>query len=47
MDAASRIDRILHRNRSIFLEIMGKDATEKRVINLAVIYRKVFRIFAV
>ncbi len=31
MDAASRIDRILHRNRSILLEIMGKDSTEKRV----------------
>jgi hypothetical protein len=31
MDAAERIDKILHRNRSILLEIMGKTGTEKLV----------------
>lgn len=31
LDAASRIDGILHRNRSILLEIMGKEGNEKRV----------------
>lgn len=41
MDAASRIDRILHRNRSILLEIMGKDSNEKRV-NRAILDSKKF-----
>jgi hypothetical protein len=29
--AVSQIDTILHRNRSILLEIMGKNATQKKV----------------
>ncbi|MBK8080502.1 MAG: hypothetical protein IPK25_09595 [Saprospiraceae bacterium] len=31
VDAAQRIDKILHRNRSILLEIMGKNGTQKKV----------------
>lgn len=30
-DAAHRIDTILHRNRSILLEIMGKNSVQKKV----------------
>ena len=30
-DATTRIDRILHRNRSILLEIMGKNTKQKKV----------------
>ncbi len=41
MDAASRIDRILHRNRSILLEIMGKDSNEK-CVNRAILDSKKF-----
>ena len=31
MEASERIDKILHRNRSILLEIMGKNSTQKKV----------------
>jgi hypothetical protein len=31
MDASERIDKILHRNRSILLEIMGKNGTQKKI----------------
>lgn len=31
VDAAERIDKILHRNRSILLEIMGKTGKQKKV----------------
>jgi hypothetical protein len=31
VDAAERIDKILHRNRSILLEIMGKISKQKKV----------------
>lgn len=31
LKASSRIDAILHRNRSILLEIMGKNSTQKKV----------------
>ena len=41
MDAASRIDRILHRNRSILLEIMGKESMQKQV-NRAILDSKKF-----
>jgi hypothetical protein len=30
-EASERIDKILHRNRSILLEIMGKNSTQKKV----------------
>ncbi|MFZ1750194.1 MAG: hypothetical protein WAU01_08385 [Saprospiraceae bacterium] len=30
-DASERIDKILHRNRSILLEIMGKNSTQKKI----------------
>ncbi|MGB4960516.1 MAG: hypothetical protein WBO36_13635 [Saprospiraceae bacterium] len=32
MHASTRIDKILHRNRSILLEIMGKNSTQKKVV---------------
>lgn len=41
MDAANRIDRILHRNRSILLEIMGKDSNQK-LVNRAILDSKKF-----
>jgi len=41
MDAALRIDKILHRNRSILLEIMGKDSDYK-IVNRAILDSKKF-----
>ncbi len=32
MGASERIDKILHRNRSILLEIMGKNSRQKKVV---------------
>ncbi|MGB4840436.1 MAG: hypothetical protein WBP08_15650, partial [Saprospiraceae bacterium] len=32
MNASERIDKILHRNRSIMLEVMGKSSTQKKVV---------------
>lgn len=40
--AANNIDKILHRNRSILLEIMGKNKTQKKV-NRLVLENKKFR----
>ncbi len=41
VDAAERIDKILHRNRSILLEIMGKNSKQKKVTR-AILDRKKF-----
>ena len=38
--AAERIDKILHRNRSILLEIMGKNSTQKKVNKLVLDKKK-------
>lgn len=32
MNASERIDKILHRNRSIMLEVIGKSSTQKKVV---------------
>ena len=40
--AALKIDRILHRNRSILLEIMGKNTIQKKV-NRIILEQKKFR----
>ena len=42
LKASLKIDRILHRNRSILLEIMGKNLTRKKVDRL-VLEQKKFR----
>ena len=31
MEASERIDKILHRNRSILLEVMGKNSAQKKI----------------
>ena len=41
MDAAQRIDQILHRNRSILLEVMGKNSSRK-LVNRAILDSKKF-----
>jgi hypothetical protein len=41
MDAAQRIDQILHRNRSILLEVMGKNSSRK-LVNRALLDSKKF-----
>ena len=41
-DAASQIDAILHRNRAILLEIVGKNGIQKKVLRI-VLERKKFR----
>jgi len=41
-EASLKIDEILHRNRSILLEIMGKNRTQKQV-NRLILERKKFR----
>jgi len=38
--ASERIDKILHRNRSILLEILGKDATQKKVLRTIIDAKK-------
>lgn len=40
LKASIKIDRILHRNRSIMLEIMGKNRTQKRVSRLELEQKK-------
>lgn len=40
--AVSETDKILHRNRSILLEIMGKNSTQKK-INRLILEKKKFR----
>ncbi len=42
VDATLNIDRILHRNRAILLEIMGKNAIQKKVSRI-VLEQKKFR----
>lgn len=39
-DAAERIDKILHRNRSILLELMGKNGTQKKLPRTALDEKK-------
>jgi len=41
-NAASQIDAILHRNRSILLEILGKNGTQKKVSRI-ILENKKFR----
>lgn len=38
--ASVKIDRILHRNRSILLEIMGKNLTRKKVARIELEHKK-------
>ena len=38
--ATKDIDKILHRNRSILLEIMGKNSTQKKILKIALDKKK-------
>ncbi len=40
LDAAAEIDKVLHRNRSILREIMGKRTTKKKVSRLILDQKK-------